>query len=115
MNPNIQTPNPAPETPTPVAEAMPQTNPQPLPMPAKKNSSGPLIGAAIIILILIAGALYFWSPLLISGQRGTAQDTTQDTTATTDSIGAEMQVSAAAASMDALQPGVEQDLNALGN
>ena len=120
----------APQTPevsAPVVQAMPQqpvmaaapmTPPSPAaapaPMPAKKNSFGPLIGAVIIIAILIAGALYFWSPLLMPQQPtgNTSYNQSADTTA--DPIDATTQVSAATASVDALNGGsMDADLNTL--
>ena len=79
----------------------------PIETPAKKSSFGPLIGAGIIILILIAGALYFWSPLLTPGTQNTPLGVS------TDGIDADSQVSAAAASVDTLQAGIDQDLNDL--
>lgn len=36
------------------------TEPQTFPQAAEKSSMGPLIGAAIIILLIIAGGLYLW-------------------------------------------------------
>jgi uncharacterized protein HemX len=79
---------------------------------AKKTSFGPLIGAAIIIAILIAGAFYFWSPLLMpDAEQSTALY--NHTSMTGTSVATDTQVSAAAASIDALQSGIDQDMNAL--
>lgn len=120
MEPTLNTSpvqNPMPEAPTPMAQSMPQQAPvmeTPMataaPVAAKKNSFGPLIGAAIIILILIAGALYFWSPLLMP----TGTTTSNMQPANADVIDAATQVSAATASVEALQDGgMEADLNTL--
>ena len=129
INPN--TPAQEPMTSTPPMQAMPQqapvmnttpitsapmTPPVAPPMSAmapKKSSFGPLIGAVIIILILIAGALYFWSPLLMPAQPTDTTSTAQ-VSDNTDTIGADSQVSAATASVDALQgDSMEADLNTL--
>ena len=78
----------------------------------KKTSFGPLIGAAIIIAILIAGAIYFWSPLLMpDGEQSTALYNHASMTGT--SVATDTQVSAAAASIDALQSGIDEDMNTL--
>lgn len=41
--------------PTPSASRVPE---------AKKSSTGPIVGAAIIIVLLLFGALYFWGQTL---------------------------------------------------
>ena len=127
MDPLTQTPGATPlpqqqEEPimTPPTVTMPEqpaTEPATASMPskgasAKKTSFGPLIGAAIIIAILIAGAIYFWSPLLMpDGEQSTALYKHASMTGT--SVATDTQVSAAAASIDALQSGIDEDMNAL--
>ena len=68
-----------------------------------------MIGAVIVVILLLAGALYFWQTMPVDTPE--AVPTAGHTSATDDAYTAEMQ--AAAASIDSLDTSTQADLESL--
>ena len=99
----------------PIAQSAPQQEPIPevaAAAPAQKTAVGPIIGAIIVILILGAGAVYFFlqQESLKQPSSGYSVQNSQPTGLSTK---ADAQASAAAASVDSLNTDMNQSLNQL--
>lgn len=63
----------------------PVMNPNPMTSPAHEHKPiGPIIGALIIVLVLIIGALYIWGQKLNLDEQKKAPETTEQTATTSD-------------------------------
>lgn len=95
--------NTSPVQEAPQAEAMPAMDaPQ---APHKSGSAGPIAGAVIITLILIAGGLYFWNSLSITPEQADSLSSEAALSSDTDADLAE-----ADSEINALEAELETDL-----
>lgn len=101
---------------TPPSMSMPQANTTNTPV-AHKSSMGPMIGAIIVILVLLAGALYFFGTSIFSTPntgtqtQGNTADYTPTSTSSSDDLDA--QAAAAASSMNSLDADLNTNMDGL--